>query len=68
MSICKNTNKNYVIICFYVNDILILHNNEHLIKFIKKMIMNFRKERDRFFFLCFQVFECHMFCNIDYIS
>ena len=36
----KNINKDYVIICLYVDDMLILANNEHMIKSTKKVLTN----------------------------
>jgi stress-induced morphogen len=36
----KNTDKFYVIACLYLDDILILDNNDHMIKSIKKMLTN----------------------------
>jgi len=36
----KNTNKSYVIVCIYVDDILILDNNDWMIKSIKKILTN----------------------------
>jgi hypothetical protein len=36
----KNTYKNYVIVCFYVDDILILGINDHIIKSTKKVLTN----------------------------
>jgi hypothetical protein len=34
----KNTDKIYVIICLYVDDMLILDNNDHLIKSTNKIL------------------------------
>ena len=36
----KNTDKIYVIICLYVDDMLILDNNDHIIKSTKKILTN----------------------------
>ena len=36
----KNTDKIYVIICLYVDDMLILDNNDHLIKSTNKILTN----------------------------
>jgi hypothetical protein len=36
----KNTDKIYVIICLYVEDMLILDNNDHIIKSTKKILTN----------------------------
>jgi len=34
----KNTDKFYVIACLYLDNMLILDSNDHMIKFIKKML------------------------------
>jgi hypothetical protein len=36
----KNTYKGYVIVCIYMDDMLILENNDHMIKSTKKMLIN----------------------------
>jgi len=36
----KNTDKIYVIICLYVDDMLILDNNDYIIKSTKKILTN----------------------------
>jgi len=36
----KNTNKGYVIICIYIDDMLILDSNVHMIKSTKKILTN----------------------------
>jgi len=36
----KNTYKIYVIICLYVDDMLILDNNDHIIKSTNKILTN----------------------------
>jgi hypothetical protein len=36
----KKTNKNYCIVCIYVDYILILDNNDWMIKFTKKILTN----------------------------
>jgi hypothetical protein len=36
----KNINKSYVIVCFYVDYILILDKNDHMIKSTKKILIN----------------------------
>jgi len=36
----KNTYKGYVIVCLYIDDILILGNNDHIIKSTKKILTN----------------------------
>jgi hypothetical protein len=36
----KNTYKGYVIVCLYMDDMLILENNNHMIKSTKKMLIN----------------------------
>jgi hypothetical protein len=36
----KNTYKGYVIVCFYIDDMLILGNNDHIIKSTKKILTN----------------------------
>jgi hypothetical protein len=36
----KNIDKGYVIVCLYVDNMLILGNNNHMIKSIKKMLNN----------------------------
>ena len=35
----KNTDKSYVIVCLYVEYMLILVNNDHMIKSTKKMLI-----------------------------
>jgi hypothetical protein len=35
----RNTDKSYVIICLYVDDMLILDSNDHMIKFTRKMLI-----------------------------
>jgi hypothetical protein len=44
----KNTDKYYVIICFYMNDMLILDSNDHMIKFTKKLLIDKRLEYCRY--------------------
>jgi len=36
----KNIDKCYVIVCLYMDDMLILNNNDHMIKFTKKILTN----------------------------
>jgi hypothetical protein len=36
----KNTDKGYVIVCLYIDDMLILGNNDHIIKSTKKILTN----------------------------
>jgi len=36
----KNTDKYYVIICFYIDDMLILDSNDHMIKSTKKLLID----------------------------
>ena len=36
----KNTYKGYVIVCLYIDDMLILGNNDHIIKSTKKILTN----------------------------
>ena len=36
----KNTDKGYISVCLYVDDILILGSNDHIIMFTKKMLIN----------------------------
>jgi len=36
----KNTDKYYVIICFYIDDMLILESNDHMIKSTKKLLID----------------------------
>lgn len=36
----KNTDKYYVIICFYIDDMLILDSNNHMIKSTKKLLID----------------------------
>jgi hypothetical protein len=36
----KNTDKGYVIVCFYMDDILILGSNDHMIKSTKIILIN----------------------------
>jgi hypothetical protein len=36
----KNTYKDYVIVCLYVDDMLILDRNDYMIKITKKMLIN----------------------------
>jgi hypothetical protein len=36
----KNTDKGYISVCLYVDDILILGSNDYIIKFTKKMLIN----------------------------
>jgi hypothetical protein len=36
----KNIDKGYVIICFYMDDMLILGSNDHMIKSTKKILIN----------------------------
>jgi hypothetical protein len=36
----KNTDKYYAILCFYMSDMLILGNNNHMIKSTKKILTN----------------------------
>ena len=36
----KNTYKDYVIVCLYVDDMLILNRNDYMIKITKKMLIN----------------------------
>jgi hypothetical protein len=40
MCLCEKLNKDYVIICLYVDDMLILASNEHMIKSTKKVLTN----------------------------
>lgn len=42
----KNTNKCYAIICLYMDDMLILGNNDHMIKSIMKMLTNIFDMKD----------------------
>ena len=36
----KNTKKNYVIVCFYMNNMFILDNNDFIIKSAQKILTN----------------------------
>jgi len=36
----KNKDKYYVIICFYIDDMLILESNDHMIKSTKKLLID----------------------------
>ena len=36
----KSIERDYIILCFYVNDMIILGNNDQMIKFTKKILTN----------------------------
>ena len=36
----KSIERDYIILCFYVNDMIILGNNNQMIKFTKKILTN----------------------------
>ena len=40
MCLYKNTIKGYVIVCFYMDNMLILSNNEYMIKSTNKILTN----------------------------
>jgi len=42
----KNTDKNYVIVCLYIDDILILAINDYMIKSTKKILTNMFDMKD----------------------
>ena len=42
----KNTDKSYVIVCLYIDDILILGSNDYMIKSTKKILTNMFDMKD----------------------
>jgi hypothetical protein len=46
MFMWKNTNKSYVIVCLYVDNMLVLGNNDYMIKYSKKILTNKFDKKD----------------------